>query len=85
MFLGTSPIIKYLIMDGLVGHMLKGLQYLHFTFGCTEMHVEQKRILLSLLGSGWGNSSVMSKVYQQCWEVGVLERVYQIMPHLPLD
>ena len=48
-------VIKDLIMDVLVGHMLKGLPYLHLTFGYSKICVAQTGVLfLSLSGSGGG-------------------------------
>ena len=37
--LHQSPIVKDLIMDVLVGCVLRGLPYLHLTFGCSEVSV----------------------------------------------
>ena len=52
-------IMKDLIMDVLVCHLLKGLPYLYLTFGCSEMCVVQTVVLfLSLSGSGGANSRV---------------------------
>ena len=56
------PILKDLIVDVSVGQVLKGLQYLHLTLGCSAMCVMLTRVLfLSLSGSGRGNSNIYIK------------------------
>ena len=65
------PITKDLIMDVLVGHVLKGVPYLHLTnFSCLETCVTQTGVpFLSLSGNGGGATQAStSKVYQQCWK-----------------
>ena len=61
--LWQCPIIKDPIMDVLVGHMLKGLPYLHLTLWLLrEMCVAQTGVLfLSLSGSDGSNLSIYDK------------------------
>ena len=53
------------------------------------MCVAQMRVLfLSLSGSGWGESTVCNKntgIVRRSRLVGVLKRLYQKMPYLPLS
>ena len=61
--LQECPIIKDLVMDVLVGHMLKGLPYLHLTIWLlTDVCYTDRVLFFSLLGSGGGNSSIYVKV-----------------------
>ena len=56
------PIVKNLIMDDLVGQVLKGLQYLHLTLCCSATCAMPTGVLfLGLSGSGRGNSNVYVK------------------------
>ena len=84
------PIIKDLIMDVSVGQALKGLQYLHLTLwllsdvcyadkGSLPQSVRQWQGQLKCLCQGSTNSAGGSGL------VGVLDRVYQTMPSLPLN
>ena len=78
------PIIKDLIIDVLVGQVLKGLPYLHLTLwllsrGSLPQSVRQWQGQLNHLHQK-STSSVGSN-----GQVGVVYRVYQTMPSLPLD
>ena len=84
------PIVKDLIMDVSVVQALKGLQYLHLTLwllsnvcyadkGSLPLSVRQWRGQLKCLCQGSASSAGESGL------VGVLNRVYQIMPSLPLN
>ena len=63
-------IVKDLIMDILVGHVIKGLPYLHLTLWllrdvclCTQGF--SSSVCQVVAGATWAS---MSKVYQQCWK-----------------
>ena len=84
------PIVKDLIMDVLVGQALKGLQYLHLTLwllsdvcyadkGSLPQSLRQWQGQLECLHQGSTSSAGGSGL------VGVLDRVYQTMPSLPLN
>ena len=84
------PIIKDLIMDVSVGKALKGLQYVHLTLwllsnvcyadrGSLPQSVSQWWWQLKHLHQGSTSSAGRN------WLVGVLNRVYQTMPSLPLN
>ena len=84
------PIIKDLIVDVSVGQVLKGLQYLHLTLwllndvcyankGSLPQSVMQWQGQLEHLHQGSTSSAGGSG------PVGVLDRVYQTMPSLPLN
>ena len=84
------PIIKDLVMDVLVGWVLKGLRYLHLTLwllsdvcyadkGSLPQSVRWWRGQLERLCHGSTSSAGGSGL------VGVLDRVYQTMPSLPLN
>ena len=63
------PIIKDLILDVLVGHVLKGLSYLHLTLWLlTDVLHRQgfcSSVSQAVVGATWVSTS---KVYQQCWK-----------------
>ena len=84
------PIIKVLIVDVSVGHVLKGLPYLHLTLwvlrdecctdrGSVPQSVRQWQRQLECL---WRRS--INSVGRN-GQVGVLDRVYQTMLYLPLN
>ena len=84
------PIIKDLIVDVSVGQALKGLQYLHLTLwllsdvcyadkGSLPQSVRWWQGQLEHLRHGSTSSAGGSGL------VGVLDRVYQTMPSLPLN
>ena len=84
------PIVKDLIMDVLVGQALKGLQYLHSTLwqlskvcytnrGSLPQSVRQWQEQLKCLYQGSTSNIGKNGL------VGVLNRVYQLMPSLPLN
>ena len=84
------PLLKDLVMDVLVGQALKGLQYLHLTLwllsdvcytdrGSLCQSVRQWQGQLKSLCQGSTSSAGRSGL------VGVLDRVYQTMPSLPLN
>ena len=84
------PIVKDLIVDVSVGQALKGLQYLYLTLwllsdvcyankGSLPLSVRQWQGQLKCLRQGSTNSAGRSG------PVGVLDRVYQTMPSLPLN
>ena len=88
--LWCCPIIKDLVMDVSVGQALKGLQYLHLTLwllsnmsyadrGSLPQSVRQWQGQLKCLHQGSTSSAGRSG------PVGVLDRVYQTMPSLPLN
>ena len=63
------PIIKDLIMDVLVGQVLKGLQYLYLTlWQVSDVCYADRVLFLSLSGGGGATQMSTSKVYQQCWK-----------------
>ena len=84
------PIVKDIVVDVLVGQVLKGLQYLHLTLwqlsdvcyanrGSLPQSVRQWQGQLECLCQG--STSSVGKNGQ----VGVLNRIYQMMPSLPLN
>ena len=84
------PLLKDLIVDVLVGQALKGLQYLHLTlwllsdvcyadWGSLPQSVRQWQVQLEHLHQGSTSSAGRSGLS------GVLNRVYQTMPFLPLN
>ena len=84
------PLVKDLVMDVLVGQALKGLQYLHLTLwllsdmcyadrGSLPWSVRQWQRQLKHLHQGSTSSAGRSG------PGGVLNRVYQTMPSLPLN
>ena len=84
------PIVKDLVVDVLVGQVLKGLWYLHLTLwllsdvcyankGSLPQSVRWWRGQLERLHQGSTSSAGESGL------VGVLDRVYQTMPSLPLN
>ena len=84
------PIIKDLVMDVSVGQSLKGLQFLHFTLwqlsdvcyadrGSLPQSVRQWQGQLKHLCQRSTSSAGKNGL------VGVLDRVYQTMPSLPLN
>ena len=82
------PIIKDLIMDVLVGQVLKGLPYLHLTlWQLSDVCYADKGSLLPSVRLWWGQ---LKHLHQRCTssvgrngKVGVLNRVYQAMLPLP--
>ena len=84
------PIIKDLVMDVSVGQSLKGLQYLHLTLWQLSNMCYADRSSLPRSVRQWqgqlkclhqGSTSSVGKNGL----VGVLDRVYQMMPSLPLN
>ena len=84
------PIVKDLVVDVSVGQVLKGLRYLHLTLwllsnvcyankGSLPWSVRQWQGQLEHLCQGSTSSAGGSGL------VGVLDRVYQAMPSLPLN
>ena len=84
------PIIKDLVVDVLVGHTLKGLTYLHLTLwqlsnmcyadrGSLPWSVRQWQVQLKHLHQRFTSSA------ERNGPAGVLKRVYQTMPSLPLN
>ena len=87
---GQCPIVKDLVVDVSVGQVLKGLRYLHLTLwllsnvcyadkGSLPRSVRQWQGQLKHLCQGSTSSAGGSGL------VGVLDRVYQTMPSLPLN
>ena len=83
------PIIHDLIMDVSVGQVLKGLPYLHLTLWLLSDGCYADRVSLpQSVRWWWGqlkhlHQSSTSSVWRN-GQVGVLNRVYQTMPYLPL-
>ena len=90
MFLSSVHFIKDLIMDVSVGQVLKSLQYLHLTlWQLSNMCYADKGSLPQSVRWWWGQLECLC---QGCTSnvgnngpLGVLDRVYQMMPSLPLN
>ena len=84
------PVIKDLIMDVLVGQALKGLPYLHLTLWLlSNVCYTDRGSLPQSVRQFQGqpehiNQRSISSVGRSGW-VGVLDRVYQTVPSLPLN
>ena len=84
------PIIKDFIMDLLVGQELKGLPYLHLTLWLlSNVCYADRGSLPQSVRQWWGQLKHLcqgstSNVGRN-GQVGVLDRVYQTMPSLPLN
>ena len=88
---GRHPLaLSHLVVDVFVGHILRGLPYLHLTLWllrdvcCTDMgsHLQSVRQWHGPLDYlQWKSTSNVGRSGQ----VGVLKRVYQTMPYLPLN
>ena len=85
------PIIKDLIMDVLVGQALKGLQYLHLNLWqlSNVYYAERGSLPQSVRWWWWGQLKCLHQRYTSSagknGQGGVLNRVYQSMPSLPLN
>ena len=84
------PIIKDLVMDVLVGRALKGLQYLHLTLWLlSNVCYANKGSLPQSVRWWWGQLKCLrhgsTSSAGGSGLVGVLDRVYQTMPSLPLN
>ena len=63
------PLVKDLVMDVLVGQVLKGLQYLHLTLWLLSDVCYADRGSFPQSVRQWGATQMsMSRVYQQCWK-----------------
>ena len=84
------PIIKDLIMDVLAGHVLKGLPYLHLTLWLLrDVYYTDRGSLPQSVRQSLGQLECLhqrstSSIGRNGW-VGVLKRVYQTVPYLPLN
>ena len=84
------PIVKNLIMEVSIGHILKGLQYLHLTlWQLSNMCYTDRGSLPWSVRQWWGqlkhlHQGSTSSVGKN-GPVGVFNRVYQTMPFLPLN
>ena len=83
------PIIIDLVMDVLVGQVLKGLPYLHLTFWLLSNVCYADRGSLPQSVRQWqrqlkGLHQKSTSRVGRNGQVGVLIRVYQTMPYLPL-
>ena len=83
-------IIKDLVMDVSVGQALKGLQYLHLTHWLlSDVCYTDKGSLPQSVRQWWGQLECLHQGSTSSAEgsglVGVLDRVYQTMPSLPLN
>ena len=84
------PIIKDLIMDVLVGQVLKGLWYLHLTLWLlSDVCYADRGSLPQSVRQWWGQLECLHQGSTSSagrnGPVGVLDRVYQTMPSLPLN
>ena len=85
------PIVKDLIMDVLVGQALKGLQYLHLTLWLLSNMCYADKGSLPWPVRWWQghlehlHQGSTSSAGRRNGPVGVLNRVYQTMPSLPLN
>ena len=84
------PIIKDLIMNVVVGHVFKGLPYLHLILWLfSNVCYADRSSLPQSFRQWWGQLKHLhqrstSSIGRNC-QVGVLDRVYQTMPSLPLN
>ena len=82
------PIIKDLVMDVSVGQALKGLRYLHLTLWLLSDMCYADRGSLPWSVRWWGQIKCLCQGSTSSAGrnglVGVLDRVYQTMPSLPL-
>ena len=84
------PLLKDLIMDVLVGQALKGLQYLHLTLWLlSNMCCADRGFLPWSVRQWWGQLECLhqgsTSSAGRSGPGGVLDRVYQTMPSLPLN
>ena len=84
------PIIKDLVMDVSVGQVLKGLQYLHLTLWLlSDVCYADRGSLPWSVRWWWGQLECLhqrsTSSAGENGPVGVLDRVYQTMPSLPLN
>ena len=84
------PIIKDLVVDVSVGQALKGLQYLHLTlWQLSNMCYADRGSLPWSVRQWWGQLECLHQRSTSSagknWPLGVLNRVYQTMPSLPLN
>ena len=84
------PLVKDLIMDVLVGQVLKGLQYLHLTLWLlSNMCYADMGSLPRSVRQWWGQLKCLcqgsTSSAGRSGPGGVLDRVYQTMPSLPLN
>ena len=83
------PIVTDLVMDVSVGQVLKGLQYLHLTIWQLSNVCYADRGYLPLSGGGGGQLKCLCQRSTSSAGrnglVGVLDRVHQTMPSLPLN
>ena len=84
------PIIKDLVMDVSVGQVLKGLQYLHLNlWQLSDMFYADRGSLPQSVRWWWGQLECLCQRSTSCagknGPVGVLTRVYQTIPSLPLN
>ena len=84
------PIIKDLVMDVSEGQALKGLQYLHLTLWLlSDVCYANKGSLPRSVRQWWGQLKCLHQGSTSSaggsGPVGVLDRVYQTMPSLPLN
>ena len=86
------PIVKDLVMDVLVGWVLKGLQYLHLTLWLLSDVCYANKGSLPQSVRQWQWQGQLEHLRHRSTSsaggsglVGVLDRVYQTMPSLPLN
>ena len=84
------PLLKNLIMDVLVGQALKGLQYLYLTLWLlSNMCYADRGSLPQSVRQWWGQLKCLcqgsTSSEGRSGPGGVLNRVYQTMPSLPLN
>ena len=84
------PIVKDLVMDVSVGQALKGLQYLHLTlWWLSDVCYADRGSLPQSVRQWWGQLKGLCQRSTSSagrnGQVGVLNRVYQTMPSLPLN
>ena len=84
------PIVKDLVVDVSVSQALKGLQYLHLTLWLlSDVCYANKGSLSWSIRQWWGQLKCLHQGSTSSaggsGPVGVLDRVYQTMPSLPLN
>ena len=84
------PIIKDLIVDVLVGQVLKGLPYLHLTLWLlSDVCYADKGFLPQSVRQWWGQLKHLhqrsTSSVRRNGQIGVLDRVYQTKPYLLLN